>query len=108
MRLFLDDEREIPPAAHGMGFQIVRSGEALIEILKKTGLKNVEMISFDHDLGEGMTGYDVVKWIEERVRVHGDPLPLIYIHSANSVGRKNIEAAITSMAAFIWRRDNPS
>lgn len=54
-------------------------------------------ISFDHDLGENEeTGYDLAKWLEERHYSEVQPhLNIIYsIHSANPVGRKNIQQAL--------------
>jgi len=57
----------------------------------KTG---VDIISLDHDLGEEKTGYDIAKYIEEHVVLQDMLYPDIRIHSANPVGRKNIQATI--------------
>jgi len=61
----------------------------------------IEVISFDHDLGEESygTGYDVLKFIEEKVyRFSWEPRMEFRIHSANPVGRKNMQAAIVSIS----------
>ena len=91
MKVFLDDIRQPPDSS----WYICRSYKEAIMNLE-TGM--VEIISLDHDLGEEMTGYDVAKWIEEKVWMDDDFCPPeILIHSANPVGRSNIEAAIKSI-----------
>lgn len=58
-----------------------------------------EFISFDHDLGEGKSGYDIVKWIIHAVM---DGLVLFpenftfKCYSANPVGKRNIEETLGS------------
>jgi hypothetical protein len=91
MRLFLDDFRKEPD-----GWVRVYWPHEAIELLK-TG--DVEEISLDHDLGndEIGTGYDVVKWIEEQVVIHGFKPPIIYVHSANPVGRHRMQQGIDSI-----------
>lgn len=46
------------------------------------------MLDFDHDLGEGKTGYDIAKYIVE----NQIPTDLIryHVHSSNPVGAMNI------------------
>lgn len=86
--------------------------------VSEIGLHNVEVISLDHDLGEGAmreyytnvvpnaqidysrieekTGYDVAKWlVAESIRT-GTPLPQIFVHSANPVGSANIMGYINN------------
>ena len=84
--LFLDDLRDPPP-----GFVLCRTAGEAIERLR-TG--TVAMISFDHDLGVGPTGHDVAKFIEAWVAAGEIPMPDWTIHSANPVGRANIEATM--------------
>lgn len=48
-------------------------------------------ISFDHDLGEEMSGYDIAKYLVE----YEIPIKGFRIHSANPVGRFNIEQLLT-------------
>lgn len=93
MKLWLDDVRE--PV--NKSWQWVKTGEEAIELLKQG---TVETISFDHDLGEGISGYDVAKWIEEMAAHGGMDRISWHIHSANTVGRKNIEAAMRSTERF--------
>ena len=47
----------------------------------------IELISFDHDLAEEKSGYDVAKYlVENHIFIKG-----YKVHSANPVGRFNIE-----------------
>lgn len=95
MRIWLDDEREMP---EGFDLHCKTAAEAIHWL--KTG--TVTFISLDHDLGmpEAGTGYDVAKWLEEQAfncaleRVDWD------IHSANPVGVKRMEDAL--MNANKW------
>lgn len=89
MNLFLDDIRN-PPAA---GWTLVRTAEDAIKILR-TGI--VTWISFDHDLGTELTGYDVAKEIEGLVYSEKIKCPRWLIHSRNPVGAKNIQHAMES------------
>lgn len=97
--VFVDDVREPPDEL----WVIARNYTSAL-LLLRTGL--VKVISLDHDLGlnkygaETLTGYDIAKWIEGEV-YHGNLIaPEIQVHSANPVGRKNIEAAIVSIKRF--------
>lgn len=90
--IFLDDIRDPPPDA-----VLCRTAEEALNSLA-SGL--VTRISFDHDLGTELTGYDVAKKIEEWVAEGRIPLPLWAVHSANPVGRRNIEAAMRSAKRF--------
>lgn len=95
IQLWLDDVRPMP-----FGFDIhAKTEQDAIELLK-TG--NITHISFDHDLGnpENGTGYNVAKFIEEKA-YYGKIPPLTWtIHSANPVGRKNIESAMNNADKF--------
>jgi hypothetical protein len=96
MWLFLDDIR-MPPSDE---WHVVRSAVVAIELLK-TG--KVERISFDHDLGSDISGYHVANFIEQ-MAVEGKIAPLDWsVHSANPVGRANIERAMESAERF-WAR----
>ena len=97
MKLFLDDVREAPE-----GWTLINTGESLISILQSQGGEEIEALSLDHDLGEGkITGYEVLKWLEAQVFLYGyKPPKKILIHSANPVGRKNMEAAIKSIRKY--------
>jgi len=90
MKVFLDDIRNPPDSS----WNLVRTFSEAIKYLE-TG--KVETISLDHDLGGILTGYDVAVWIEEKVWTGDFYPPEILIHSANPVGRANIEAAKASI-----------
>lgn len=91
MRLFLDDERQTPD-----GWTRVYWPDEAIALLQ-SGL--VTEISLDHDLGDDArgTGYDVVLWIEEAVRLRDFVPPRIHVHSANSAARVRMLAGIKAI-----------
>lgn len=96
MKLWVDDER-LPPN----GWTWAKTYKEAIDFLN---MGEVEVLSLDHDLGLGKTGYDVAKWIEDMAS-HGGMERLIWkIHSANPVGRANITAAMNSAERF-WQAD---
>ena len=98
LRVYLDDCR---PKPEGFDIRVLTAPEA-IDILAQC---EVEHISLDHDLGllpEEGCGYDVAKWIEEAA-FHGNIPRLTWaIHSANPVGRKRMEAALTNADRY-WK-----
>lgn len=88
MKLWLDDLRTAPE-----GWVHARTAEEAINHLK-TG--QVEMASFDHDLGYNpdlteTTGYDVCKWMAEN---NVWPKMKPNVHSANPVGKANMQGVI--------------
>lgn len=116
MRLFLDDIR-VPYDVFKMSINpifennedwvIVRDYYQFINYIKKYGLP--EFISFDHDLSYDhyleenqsdieyetlieKTGYDASKWLVEYCMENGVEIPNYYVHSANPVGKQNIES----------------
>jgi len=94
MKLWLDDVRKPP-----RGWKWAKTYEQAVAILE-TG--EVEAISFDHDLGEGKTGYDVAVWVEERA-VAGQIERLWWkVHSQNPIGKLRIQAAMKSAERF-WK-----
>jgi hypothetical protein len=84
MKVYLDDLRPAPA-----GWVRAYWPDEVIELLQ-TG--SVEVLSLDHDLGddERGTGYDVIRWIEEAVALHGFEPPVIRVHSANPVAAKRM------------------
>lgn len=85
--IYLDDFRPCP--AHAIP---ARSFEEAIILLNEFKNKNIDIyFSFDHDLGEEKTGYDVAKYIVE----NQIPIAAFYVHSANPVGRQNIIQLLT-------------
>ena len=107
MILFLDDLRT-PPELHpttGLPVQwdVCRTAK---EALERLALGTVTFISFDHDLGsQTFTGYSVAKWIEEEAFTNPKFTPPDYfIHSANSVGTKDIRMAMEAAHKFYDKR----
>lgn len=85
MKIWLDDIR-VPLE----GFIWVHNQRELEELLRSNA-EEIEVMSFDHDLGDGeMDGYAIIKWL---FRVHGDRYPNeVRVHSANPTGAENIRA----------------
>ncbi len=93
MKLWLDDDLVHRVAPEGWTHvQTVEEAMAHLEF------DFVTHLSLDHDLGENQkTGYDLVTWIEERYFLHDIKPPEMTIHSANPVGRDNMQAAIRNI-----------
>ena len=83
MWLLIDDERNLNTEA------IARTAEAGRKLLAIGGW---ECVCFDHDLGEGENGYEVLTWALEN-KVMPDRVQLV---TANPVGLKNMRAALES------------
>ncbi len=116
MRLFLDDIRVPydvfkmtinPIFENNEDWVIVRDYYQFIDYIKKYGLP--EFISFDHDLSYEhyleenqsdieyetlieKTGYDASKWLVDYCMENDVEIPNYYVHSANPVGKQNIES----------------
>jgi hypothetical protein len=89
MRIFLDDERF--PKVEKFDI-IIRSYESLEYLVRTLGKRTINYISFDHDLGEGLNGYDCVKFLVNRdleCQILADDFTF-NVHSANPVGSVNI------------------
>ena len=86
--LYIDDERHCPKEIKDAYVVLTaRDYYGAIDVINFCVSANVDMyIDFDHDLGEGKTGYDVAKYIVE------NEVPIVgyTIHSMNPVGRMNI------------------
>ena len=81
MWLLIDDERNIPCDV------IARDAHAAYMLLR-TGWFNA--VIFDHDLGKGETGYDVLTWA-----IDNSYLPnLVQLVTSNPVGRDNMRRAL--------------
>ena len=91
--IWLDDERTITSLTlKRIGFPDIcdvlccKTAEHCIEWLKRNSNNYHIWIDFDHDLGWGLTGYDVAKFIvENQIAIEG-----FSCHSMNPVGSKNI------------------
>jgi hypothetical protein len=116
MRLFLDDVRVPydvfrmyinPLYENDSDWVIVRNYYEFVNYITKFG--RPDFISFDHDLSydhyleenqsdinyenlEEKTGYDACKWLCEYCLENDLPIPSYFVHSANPVGKKNIES----------------
>jgi len=96
IKVWLDDERPTPE-----GWVSAKTAAEAISLLK-TG--KVSEISLDNDLGPAAAGegYDVICFIETEAFVHQEhftpaTMPVIYIHTANPVARKKMEATIDAI-----------
>lgn len=94
-RIWLDDKRPMPGDSptddHKWFNHWCRTAEEAIELIDEG---NVELISFDHDLGTRMTGYDVAKHIEKLCADHEIDWIDYYLHTGNIVGAGNIDKAM--------------
>lgn len=88
LKVWLDDVRD-PPSEDWI---VCRNLEDVKRNFLLFGIygEAPDVMSFDHDLGDGEPdGYDVIKWI---VRVHPALYPkVVEVHSANGPGAENIE-----------------
>lgn len=94
-KMFLDDER-FPVDKEMNEFLIVRTFVEAVKLMETKGCPNY--ISFDHDLGEGPNGYDLVKWMINKDLDKPGFIPnefSFYVHSQNPVGKGNIFAQLT-------------
>lgn len=94
--LWIDDTRPVPEHLHALGWCWARSFH---EAIMKLELMDFEEVSVDHDLASfygntELTGYHIVLWLVQR-KNNGDYVPpVIHAHSANPVGRRNMEETI--------------
>lgn len=96
-KLYLDDIRNPSLKYEKNDWIIVRNYDEFVDYIKTNGLP--DQMSLDHDLGEGKTGYDCVKWLVENE--YDITNTEIYCHSANPVGKKNILMLIRNYKNFI-------
>jgi hypothetical protein len=99
--LFLDDLRD--PPNDGRKWKIARDYDRAIFLVKILGIP--AHASFDHDLGLfSKDGKEFVKWLfEANMAENASALMTMthYTHSANPVGKKNIDSYIESMRKWI-------
>lgn len=87
IRIYLDDIRDCPN-----GWKVARNVVEAIDIINKH--KGTFDVSLDHDLGpDEWNGTTLVKWFINTERYPN----IAYIHTANPVGRKNIEFDLAIM-----------
>lgn len=94
-RLFLDDERFPPQRWENDSFvYIARSVDEAIDIMKNN---KINFVSFDHDLGSELSGYDFAKWLVEYFMDNGIPNGFEYeVHSMNPIGAQNIRCLLNN------------
>jgi hypothetical protein len=81
MKLYLDDLRPCPK-----GWRVARTAARAVTLLM-TG--KVQVISLDHDLGDGPCGCFVMRFLRD---VYEGVMPEISFHTANPIGRKEMQA----------------
>lgn len=107
MKIWIDDVRT-PPEDVWQWAKTYSDGIALIDYAVLHGLQ-IDTISFDHDLGEEKTGYDIALYLAEKVWWERIPKPKhAFVHSANPPGRDNIQSVINrylSASSRVWREE---
>jgi hypothetical protein len=86
------------------------NAEEAIELLQEaheTG-QRINVLSLDHDMGDGKTGYDVLKWIEENTVLDDSYMPpqRILVHSDNAGARPMMSLAVESIKRKFDMRQN--
>lgn len=90
MKIWVDDMRPVPMGYEGT--KSVNETIALIEEAESIG-ETIELIDLDHDLGDyAMDGGDAIKILD--YLVERETFYPIAIHTANPVGRANMERII--------------
>jgi hypothetical protein len=97
--LFLDDERNPPESGHPLGISasqwtIARSSAVARELVEDLGLP--VNCSLDHDLGGDDTAMVFLKWLANEYSGSVENFPAWHTHSANPVGKKNIDSFMNS------------
>jgi hypothetical protein len=114
LRLYLDDIRTPVDA----DWIVVRNYDEFITKINLHGLESFDVISLDHDLGDGAmieyytnvrnnysldysnieekTGMDCCRFLVCESILKGIPLPQIYVHSANPIGSGNMMGYINN------------
>ena len=97
LKIWLDDVRPVPDFSW---LHVANVVEAM-ELIGTAGSEDW-IISFDHDLGPGPTGYDLASWIELKIHHRTITPPVGFlIHSSNPPGAKNIRLAMSKIAPEI-------
>lgn len=100
-KLWVDDIRPLPSDLNEDEWFVATTFHQSICILESN---HIDEISLDHDLGpesvygyKEMTGYDIVQWLCAR-KLENNQVPTIYyLHTANPVGRDNMQASIDAI-----------
>lgn len=92
-KVYLDDLRPVPE-----GFIGLKNYEEFCAFIVQFGIP--DFISFDHDLGEGKTGYDCAKFLVEYCLDNGISKINFQVHSQNPVGKENIEKLLQNFHRY--------
>ena len=130
-KLFLDDIRS-PKDGIGLvpshmnkfywanDWNVVRSHDEFVEWIEKNGVP--DFVSFDHDLADEhydefmnlrdrsfeeyvpleKTGYESAKWLVDHCLDKGVGLPEYQVHSANPIGKTNIEGYLENAKKHLF------
>ena len=94
--LFLDDERH--PPSDGYRWIVVRNFDQAKRFVEEHGMPS--HASFDHDLGDGPSGYDFIKWLVEFDMENSNlaiPIDFTFrVHSQNPIGAANIKCYLSN------------
>jgi len=98
VRVFLDDQWDLPDRYPGSGWTCVRTVQEAQAILRFYRGR-VTHLSLDSDLGapDGLEGPDLTAWLSAEYFVDGNdfwPTGVITVHSRNSQGRAKMEGDI--------------
>lgn len=91
--IYIDDTRACPDQLqNSYPVFIARDYYGAIDVICFCEANDIPFfVDFDHDLGEGKSGYDIAKYIvENQIQIVGYD-----IHSMNPVGRANIEQLLS-------------
>lgn len=97
----MDDERN--PVSPNE-WKIARSFEEACRLFDEFGAPS--FISFDHDLGQSLSGYDYAKWLVDKDQDQ-DFLTeefAYYVHSQNPIGKQNIEGLLDTYLGMKFSR----
>lgn len=101
-----DDQNRISSFKRVLSAHQVTFTEKAEDCIRELRDNKFDCLFLDHDLGGEVyvdsgpgTGYEVAKWLEE----HEDRQPnLIFLHSLNSVGVKNMKQALPKSRICPW------
>ena len=101
--VILDDVRELSQVESLLQMElktsvhktfIVRTSTEFIELISDRGVPVDGIIFLDNDLGEEMEGYDCLKWLIEKCLDEDLDLPMVLVHSQNTVAQDNMRSSI--------------
>ena len=106
IKIFLDDGRNPDDfyTFEGQEFVTVRTVKEFKDIL--SGVSQVDLISFDHDLGHTdpeSTGYEALCWVEERAFLGELEVGEIGVHTANMGAARKMWQAAKKITENVFR-----